>query len=243
MTENKTLQGRNDVSATFVVLAVLFCVCLITSNLFVPRLWRVGNTNLQLSAAVIIFPISYIINDLLTEVYGYRRAMWVIWMGFGLSAFVAVAAHIVTILPAPIYPDSQVVAGSFNQLFGLIPRTTIASLIAFILGSHMNAWVMSAMKIATNGRGFGWRAIVSTIAGELSDSIIFYPLAFLGTMPIATILSIVLTQVTVKTLYEIVILPVTTAISRKLKAKEGIDTFDYNIRYNPFKLSATKPNN
>ena len=201
-----------------------------------PRLWRVGNTSLQLSAAVIIFPISYIINDLLTEVYGYRRAMCVIWMGFGLSAFVAVAAHIVTILPEPIYPDSREVADSFNRLFGLIPRTTIASLIAFILGSHMNAWVMSAMKIATKGRGFGWRAIVSTIAGELSDSIIFYPLAFLGTMPIATILSIVLTQVTVKTVYEIVILPVTSIISRRLKSKEGIDTFDYDIKYNPFKL-------
>jgi len=239
MSDNKTINGRKDVSAIFVVLAVLFCVCLITSNLFVPRLWRVGNTNLQLSAAVIIFPISYIINDLLTEVYGYRRAMWVIWMGFALSAFVAVAAHIVTILPAPIYPDSQEVAGSFNQLFGLIPRTTIASLIAFILGSHMNAWVMSSMKIATKGKGFGWRAIVSTVAGELSDSIIFYPLAFLGTMPMATILSIVLTQVTVKTVYEIVILPVTSAISHKLKKAEGIDTFDYDIKYNPFKLKVS----
>ena len=183
MTNNNSLNGRKDVSAIFVVLAVVFCVCLITSNLFVPRLWRVGNTQLQLSAAVIIFPISYIINDLLTEVYGFRRAMQVIWMGFALSAFVAVAAHIVTILPAPLYDDSQAVANSFNQLFGLIPRTTVASLIAFILGSHINAWVMSSMKVATKGKGFGWRAILSTIAGEFSDSIIFYPLAFLGTMP------------------------------------------------------------
>ena len=234
MTDNKSINGRKDVSAIFVVLAVLFCVCLITSNLFVPRLWRVGNTSLQLSAAVIIFPISYIINDLLTEVYGYRRAMWVIWMGFGLSAFVAVAAHIVTVLPAPVYPDSQEVANSFNQLFGLIPRTTIASLLAFILGSHMNAWVLSRMKIATHGKGFGWRAIVSSLVGELSDSVIFYPLAFIGVMPVKSILSIILTQVTVKTLYEVVILPVTAAISHKLKTVEGIDTFDYNIKYNPF---------
>lgn len=238
MTNNNSLNGRKDVSAIFVVLAVVFCVCLITSNLFVPRLWRVGNTQLQLSAAVIIFPISYIINDLLTEVYGFRRAMQVIWMGFALSAFVAIAAHIVTILPAPLYDDSQAVANSFNQLFGLIPRTTVASLIAFILGSHINAWVMSSMKIATKGKGFGWRAIASTIAGEFSDSIIFYPLAFLGTMPIKTILSIVLTQVTVKTVYEIIILPVTSAISHRLKKAEGIDTFDYDVSYNPFKLTA-----
>ena len=237
MTNNNSLNGRKDVSAIFVVLAVVFCVCLITSNLFVPRLWQVGNTQLQLSAAVIIFPISYIINDLLTEVYGFRRAMQVIWMGFALSAFVAVAAHIVTILPAPLYDDSQAVANSFNQLFGLIPRTTVASLIAFILGSHINAWVMSSMKVATKGKGFGWRAILSTIAGEFSDSIIFYPLAFLGTMPFKTILSIVLTQVTVKTVYEIIILPVTSAISHKLKKAEGIDTFDFNVSYNPFKLT------
>ena len=237
MTNNNSLNGRKDVSAIFVVLAVVFCVCLITSNLFVPRLWQGGNTQLQLSAAVIIFPISYIINDLLTEVYGFRRAMQVIWMGFALSAFVAVAAHIVTILPAPLYDDSQAVANSFNQLFGLIPRTTVASLIAFILGSHINAWVMSSMKVATKGKGFGWRAILSTIAGEFSDSIIFYPLAFLGTMPFKTILSIVLTQVTVKTVYEIIILPVTSAISHKLKKAEGIDTFDFNVSYNPFKLT------
>ena len=192
----------------YVWLAVTFCVCLVTSNLFVPRLWQVGKWPLQLSGAVVIFPISYIINDLLTEVYGYRKAMRVIWMGFILSAFVALAAQLVCWLPAPIYPESQEVADSFNRLFGLIPRTTIASLLAFILGSQMNAFVMSKMKVATKGRGFGWRAILSTVVGELSDSVIFYPLAFAGVMPAKAILSIILTQVTVKTLYEVVILPV-----------------------------------
>lgn len=191
---------------------------------------------MQLSGAVVIFPISYIINDLLTEVYGYRKAMKVIWMGFAMSAFVALAAGLVSILPAPIYEDSQEIAENFNSLFGLIPRTTAASLVAFILGSHMNAWVLSTMKIATKGKGFGWRAIVSSLVGELSDSVIFYPLAFLGTMPVKTILSIVVTQVTVKTLYEVVILPVTAVISNKLKVKEGIDTFDYDVKYNPFKV-------
>ena len=221
----------------YVWLAVTFCVCLVTSNLFVPRLWQVGKWPLQLSGAVVIFPISYIINDLLTEVYGYRKAMRVIWMGFILSAFVALAAQLVCWLPAPIYPESQEVADSFNRLFGLIPRTTIASLLAFILGSQMNAFVMSKMKVATKGRGFGWRAILSTVVGELSDSVIFYPLAFAGVMPAKAILSIILTQVTVKTLYEIVILPVTTAIARRLKKAEGIDTYDYDISYNPFVLN------
>lgn len=221
----------------YVWLAVTFCVCLVTSNLFVPRLWQVGNWPLQLSGAVVIFPISYIINDLLTEVYGYRRAMMVIWMGFVLSAFVAVAAQLVSWLPEPIYPENKEVASSFNRLFGLVPRTTVASLLAFILGSQINAFVMSKMKVATKGRGFGWRAILSTLAGELSDSIIFYPLAFAGVMPARAILSIILTQVTVKTLYEVLILPLTTVLARRLKKAEGIDTYDYDISYNPFILN------
>jgi uncharacterized integral membrane protein (TIGR00697 family) len=236
MSENKNVERRSP-STVYVWLAVTFCVCLVTSNLFVPRLWQVGNWPLQLSGAVVIFPISYIINDLLTEVYGYRRAMMVIWMGFVLSAFVAVAAQLVSWLPEPIYPENKEVASSFNRLFGLVPRTTVASLLAFILGSQINAFVMSKMKVATKGRGFGWRAILSTLAGELSDSIIFYPLAFAGVMPARAILSIILTQVTVKTLYEVLILPLTSVLARRLKKAEGIDTYDYDISYNPFILN------
>ena len=233
-------EGQKSPSVTYVWLAVTFCVCLVTSNLFVPRLWQVGRLPLQLSGAVVIFPISYIINDLLTEVYGYRRAMHVIWMGFVLSAFVAVAAQLVSWLPEPIYPENQEVAASFNRLFGLVPRTTVASLLAFVLGSQMNAWVMSKMKVATKGRGFGWRAILSTVAGELCDSVIFYPLAFAGVMPARAILSIILTQVTVKTIYEVLVLPLTTVIARRLKKTEGIDTFDYDISYNPFRVNDGK---
>ncbi|MBO7371481.1 MAG: queuosine precursor transporter [Bacteroidales bacterium] len=235
MSENKSAE-HNKLSVTFLWLAVAFCVCLVSSNLFVPRLWRVGSLPLQLSGAVIIFPISYIINDCLTEVYGFRKARLVIWIGFVLSAFIALAGHIITKLPAPLYDESVPVADSFNMLFGLVPRTTVSSLIAFICGSQFNAWVMSKMKIATKGRGFGWRAIVSSLGGELADSVIFYPLAFAGSLPVKGILGIILTQVTVKTLYEIIILPLTRLIVKKLKAHEGIDTYDYNISYNPFKI-------
>lgn len=232
--KQNSIKGQQGLSVTFVALAVTFCVCLIASNLFVPRLWQLGSTGLQLSAAVLIFPISYIINDLLTEVYGYRKAMMVIWMGFIMSAFVALTAHLATLLPTPLYPDSQNVSNSFNALFSLMPRTTAASLVSFVLGSHVNAWLMSWMKVATQGHGFGWRAIISSLAGELSDSIIFYPLAFAGILPFKSILSIILTQVAVKTLYEVVILPVTSIISKHLKARETIDTYDYNVKYNPF---------
>lgn len=218
-------------------MTVLFIVCLITSNIFVPRIWQVGHSSLQLSGAVILFPISYILNDCITEVYGYSKARFVIWLAFVMSAFVAVASALVCLLPEPIEPGSKQVASSFNQLFSMVPRTTIASLLAFLIGSNANAFIVSKMKVLTRGRGFGGRAILSSVGGELLDSCIFYPLAFWGMMSAQTILSIIFTQVVVKTAYEIVILPVTTKVVAYLKQKEGVDTYDENISYNPFKLS------
>lgn len=233
----KTTSGQQGLSALFVGLAATFCVCLVSSNIFVPRLWQVGNLPLQLSGAVIIFPISYIINDLLTEVYGYRRAMLVIWLGFALSAFIAVAGHLVSLLPEPLSPENRGTAESFNSLFRMVPRVTLSSLLAFVLGSQINAWVMSRMKVAQKGRRFGWRAILSSVAGELADSLVFYPLAFGGILPVDALLGLIATQVTVKTLYEVLVLPLTAYLSRRIKAAEGLDAYDYDISYNPFKLN------
>ena len=218
-------------------MTVLFIVCLITSNIFVPRVWQVGHTSLQLSGAVILFPISYILNDCITEVYGYRKARFVIWLAFAMSVFVALASALVCVLPQPVEDGSRAVADSFNSLFALVPRTTVASLLAFLIGSNANALIVSRMKVSTKGRGFGWRAILSSLGGELLDSCVFYPLAFWGLMSPKAIVSIIFTQVTVKVLYEIIILPVTARAVKELKKKEGVDTFDENISYNPFKLS------
>lgn len=218
-------------------MAVVFAVCLITSNFFVPRVWQVGNLPLQLSGAVLLFPISYIINDCLTEVYGYRKARFVIWLAFALSAFTAVMSGIVCILPEPYDEGSVPMAESFNSLFAMVPRTTVASLIAFIAGSTVNAWILSRMKVLTRGRAFWARAVLSSVGGELVDSCIFFPCVFWGIMPTSVILGMVFTQVVVKTLYEIVVLPLTSWLVRRLKAKEGIDTYDTGISYNPFKIS------
>ena len=219
------------------VLAIIFNVCLITSNLFVPRLWQVGSLPVQLPGAVILFPISYIINDCLTEVYGYKHAQRVIWIGFGMCLLVTVASLIVTNLPSPIFNDSKEIADSFDRIFGFVPRSMAGSLLAFVCGSTVNAWVMSRMKVVTKGKGFGWRAMASSLAGELTDSAVFMPIAFAGVLPAKMILGLTLTQVTAKILYELIILPVTTIVVRKLKAYEGIDTYDENISYNPFKLA------
>lgn len=223
-------------STRFLVLAVLFVVCLITSNFFVPRVWQLAGTSLQLSGAVLLFPVSYIINDCLTEVYGYRKSRLVIWLAFALSAFVALMSTLVCLLPQPIEQGSREVAKSFNSLFMMVPRTTGASLLAFISGSTVNAWVMSRMKVRSRGKAFGARAILSSVAGELVDSCVFFPLAFWGMMSAGLIVRMVLTQVLVKTLYEIVVLPLTSLLVRKMKAREGIDTYDEGISYNPFRL-------
>ena len=223
-------------STRFLVMATTLIVCLITSNFFVPRLWQVAGLPIQLSGAVLLFPVSYILNDCLTEVYGYRKARFVIWLAFLLSAFVAMMAQLVCWLPAPLQDGSKPVAESFNSLFGLVPRTTVASLVAFFVGSTVNAWVMSRMKVSSHGRLFGVRAILSSVAGELADSLIFFPVVFWGVMSGAAAFQLAVTQVCAKVLYEIVVLPLTAWAVRSLKRAEGIDTFDEGVDYNPFKI-------
>ena len=224
-------------STRFLVMAVTLVVCLITSNFFVPRVWQVAGLPLQLSGAVLLFPVSYILNDCITEVYGYRKSRLVIWLAFALSAFVALMAQLVCWLPAPLEEGSKPLADSFNSLFSMVPRTTAASLVAFLCGSTVNAWVMSRMKVRSEGRGFGVRAILSSLAGELADSVIFFPIVFWNIMPLPAVLKIALMQVIAKVLYEIVVLPLTSSLVRRLKKTEGIDTFDRGIDYNPFKIS------
>ena len=224
-------------STRFLVMATTLIVCLITSNFFVPRLWQVAGLHLQLSGAVLLFPVSYILNDCLTEVYGYRKARFVIWLAFLLSAFVAVMAQLVCWLPAPLQDGSKPVAESFNSLFGLVPRNTVASLVAFFTGSTVNAWVMSRMKVSSHGRLFGVRAIASSLAGELADSLIFFPVVFWGVMSVGAVFQLAITQVCAKVLYEIVVLPLTSWAVRRLKRAEGIDAFDEGVNYNPFRIN------
>lgn len=217
-------------------MATSLIVCLITSNFFVPRLWQVGGLPLQLSGAVLLFPVSYILNDCITEVYGYRKARLVIWLAFLLSAFVALFAQLICWLPAPLQESSRGVADSFNSLFSLVPKTTAASLVAFFVGSTVNAWIMSRMKVVSKGRRFGLRAILSSLGGEIADSAIFFPVVFGGILTLPEALKLAGMQVLAKVLYEIVALPLTTWFVRRVKLAEGIDTYDRQISYNPFKI-------
>ena len=206
---------KETYSKTFLCMAVLFVVCLITSNLFATKVFALGPFTLP--AAVIIFPISYILNDCFTEVWGYRKTMTVIWLAFALNAFVALMGQFAVWLPAA---DFWAGGDHFNFVFRMAPRVVIASLLAFLVGSTVNALVMKTMKEVDGERRFGVRAILSSIAGEFADSLIFMPIVFLGT-PWRTLGLMMLVQVSFKVLYEIIILPVTALVVRKLKKYES----------------------
>ena len=222
--------SRQKLSVSFLLMAILFNVCLIASNLFETKLFMAGPV--ALTGGVVIFPISYIINDCLVEVWGYRKARLVIWSGFVMNFFVVAMAQIVRLLPAAPFWDG---GPHFDYVFAMAPRVTLASMLAFLCGSTVNAWIMSRMKVASKGRRFSLRAIVSSIGGETVDSLIFFPIAFWG-LGADDMVRLMLTQIVLKTLYEVIILPVTNVVVRRLKRFEGEDTFDEHISYNPFRI-------
>ncbi|MDE5890429.1 MAG: queuosine precursor transporter [Bacteroidales bacterium] len=222
---------RQMLSLPFVLMAILFNVCLIASNLFETKLFMAGP--IALTGGVIIFPVSYILNDCIVEVWGYRKARLVIWTGFAMNFFVVLTAQIVRLLPAAPFWDG---GPHFDYVFAMAPRVTVASLLAFVSGSTANAYVMSKMKVASGGKRFSLRAIVSSVAGESIDSLIFFPIAFWG-IGLKEMLTLMVTQIVLKTFYEVIILPVTNVVVRTVKDHEGIDTFDENISYNPFRIT------
>ena len=221
---------KEKVSTAFLMMTVLFTVCLISSNLFASKVISLWGINLP--GSVIVFPVSYILNDCIAEVWGYRKARLVIWIAFAMNFLVVLLGELVVLLPAASFWDGS---AHFDYMFRQAPRVVIASLLAFLAGSTMNAMVLSKMKVADGGKRFGARAILSSLAGEGLDSLIFMPIAFWGT-PARTLLMMMIAQVTFKVCYEIIILPVTARVVRRVKSAEGIDTYDTNISYNPFKI-------
>ena len=214
------------------LMGILFCVCLVASNLLGTKILQVGP--FALTAGVIVFPVSYIINDCIAEVWGFRKARLIIWMGFLMNFFVVALGGIAAVIPAPPFWEGD---EAFRFVFGLAPRIATASLTAFLVGSVLNAWVMSRMKLRHQERRFSLRAITSTLIGEGADSLIFFPLAFGGLMPASELVKMMVLQVTAKTLYEIIVLPLTTQVVKYIKRYEGVSAYDENISYNVFKVN------
>ena len=218
-------------SLPFVVLAMMFSVFLILANLMEVKVVKIGI--LTATAGLSVFPISYIINDCIVEVYGFAKARFVIWMGFLLNMIFVVFLQVCIALPSD---PSWTAQAAVEQVFGNTPRILLGSFVAFIVGSMVNAQVMSRMKVRDGGKRFSLRAIMSTVFGESADSLIFFPIAFAGMLPLATIVTLVWTQVMLKTLYEIVVLPVTIRVVKMLKRVEGTEVTDVNVDYRWWKI-------
>ena len=221
----------NFVSVPFMVLGIVFCVCLVAANLLETKVVQLGP--ISITAGLLVFPISYIINDCIAEVWGFRKARLIIWMGFLMNFMVVALGQIAVALPAAPFWEGE---ESFNFVFGMAPRIAIASLLAFLDGSIINAYVMSRMKIASHGKNFSARAILSTVFGESADSLIFFPLAFGGLMPISELGKMMLVQVVLKTMYEIIILPITIRVVKYIKHVDDCDVYDEHISYNVLKI-------
>ena len=222
---------KNNVSVLFLFYSILFCVCLITANVLETKQISLGVFNI--TGGLIVFPVSYIINDCVCEVWGYRKARLLIWLGFAMNFLFVLFGAIADAIPgAPYWHNDE----GFHAVFGLAPRIAAASFVAFLVGSFVNAYVMSRMKINSDGRNFSLRAILSTIFGEGADSLIFFPLALYGVVPTAELPIFIVTQVVLKTLYEVAVLPFTIYVVKKTKQIEGEDTYDNGISYSVWKV-------
>jgi len=222
---------KKQVSVAFMAAGLLFTVCLIVANIIEQKLIRIGP--IEATAGLLIFPVSYIVNDLIAEVWGYRKARLIIWYGFAMNFLAVIIFRLSIWVPGS---ENFTHGDAFDLVLGNTLRITLASFAAFLVGSFLNAYVMSKMKILQRGRGFSIRAVVSTLIGEGADSIVFFTLAFYAIIPTKDMLVLVATQTAMKTAYEIIILPLTNVIVKRVKKIEGVDVYDNDISYNPLKI-------
>ncbi|MGE5316457.1 MAG: queuosine precursor transporter [Chloroflexota bacterium] len=214
----------------FDVIMASFVAVLLISNLASTKILDLGPFTFD--GGTLLFPLSYIFGDILTEVYGYQRARKVIWTGFGAALLMSLVLWVVQILPpATDWPNQQ----AYESLLGFVPRIVLASLIAYFGGAFSNAFILSRMKIATKGRYLWVRTIGSTLIGEGIDTVIFCFVAFYGMFPAEVLTAIIVSNYLFKTGVEILFTPVTYAVVNFLKRQENVDVYDRGISYNPFR--------
>ena len=225
------MKDEKTISRLFMCIGVVFIMCLLLSNLIAGKMWAVTE-NITLPAAVILFPVTYILGDVFTEVYGFRKAKSVIWLGF-MCSFFAVMVYLLTIaLPHPGYWENQ---EAYAIVMGTTPRVAIASFAGYLFGEFSNSIILSRLKVVTKGKKLWIRTIVSTLIGEGLDSVIFIMISFWGTMENSVVLRMILFQYLFKVSYEIIFTPLTYLVIKKVKKAENIDVFDENIKYNLLK--------
>ncbi len=223
-------EEKREYTGIFVSLGMLYVTCLLISNIIAGKTWAVYG-NIVVPAAVILFPVTYIMADVFTEVYGFDKMRLVIWGGFFCN-LIAVLTYIIVIdLP---YPASFLNQDAFAVVFGMTPRVLGASFVGYLFGEFSNSIVMSKLKIITKGEKLWMRTIGSTVIGEALDSVIFVSIAFAGTVPAKQLMTMILFQYLFKLGFEVVLTPVTYRVIAYLKKKEGIDTYDYDHKYRIF---------
>ena len=228
MSRRGAVGRREGYSLSFVVVVALFVTTLITANITAVKL--VGLWGLVLPAAVVVFPVSYICGDVLTEVYGYRMARRVIWLGFLCNLLAVIVIYLGQVLPAaPFWQDQQ----AYKAILGYTWRLLAASFLAYLIGEFANSYILARMKIATNGRWLWSRTIGSTLVGQGLDSLVFVFLAFVGTLPLGAMISTIVAQWLVKSAYEALATPLTYVVVNRLKRTEGIDAYDRDTNFNP----------
>lgn len=225
------MQQKSDfnLSTSFLILTCLFVTCLLITNIVAGRLVAFGS--MTLTADLFLFPVTYIFGDVLTEVYGFRRARLTIWMGFAANLLMAAVFIFVVSLPSPSFWEQE---SAYRTVLGFAPRIVLASLIAYFVGEFSNSMILSRMKILTAGKWLWTRTIGSTLVGEGVDTLVFMSIAFSGLYSARIFWGMVLVQYGWKVAYEVLATPLTYSIINWLKHREGIDTYDHGIHYNPF---------
>ena len=215
----------------FDVIAMLFVAVYLISQVSSSKLFSLGS--FQFPGAIIVFPISYIFGDILTEVYGYERTRRVIWTGFFSAVLLSVVLWVVELLP-PAQGWTQ--QSAYEAILGVVPRVVLGSILAYWAGEFVNSFVMAKMKILTSGRHLWTRTVGSTVAGQAIDTIIFVTVAFTGVIPTPVLFKLIGSVYVFKVVYEILATPITYAVVGFLKRKEGFDIYDRNTNFTPFKF-------
>ncbi len=211
------------------VMAAFVAILLLSNLIGAAKLSTVAG--FTFGAGILFFPVSYVIGDVLTEVYGYANARRCIWAGFGAMVFMAFMSWVVVAMPPAAGWDGQ---AAYESVFGQVPRIVIASMLAFWAGEFVNSFVLAKMKIWTGGKHLWSRTIGSTFFGQAVDSAIFYPVAFLGVWETEAVLTVMVTNWLLKVLWEAVLTPVTYGVVGWIKAREGVDVFDTGTEFSPF---------
>ena len=216
------------------VMAAFVAILLLSNLIGASKLATIGG--FTFGAGILFFPLSYVIGDVLTEVYGYANARRCVWMGFAALLFMAFMSYVVVAMPAADGWDGQ---AAYESVFGSTWRIVAASILAFWAGEFVNSFVLARMKIWTGGRKLWTRTIGSTFFGQAVDSAIFYPIAFLGIWETETVIKVMITNWFLKVLWEALLTPVTYAVVGWFKTREGVDVFDSGTDFSPFAKAAS----